>query len=138
MKTILVIDDDVEDHDTITQAFYDFDKGVHCLCYRHCDEAIFHLTNHIIPQIHCVLVDVHMPRMSGLECLKALRKIPHMAGVDVIMISSEFREDDLDTLCRHGAKALCVKPSSWAGYQSMAEMILSDKVQAGRIMSSIR
>lgn len=50
------------------------------------------------------------------------------------MISSLFREQDLEQLCMHGAKALCIKPSSWAGYTAMAELILNDKVQAGRIM----
>ena len=135
MKIILLIDDDVDDHDTITQAFYAIDKSAHCLCYSDCGEAISHLSSHTIPHIQCVLIDVHMLRMTGLECLKALRKIPAIASVDLIMISSQFREDDLDDFCRHGAKALCVKPSSWAGYQAMAEMILSDKVQAGRIMS---
>lgn len=64
MKVILLIDDDVEDHDTITRAFYAADPTVHCLCYRDCSAAIFHFTNHTIPQVHCILVDLHMPRIS--------------------------------------------------------------------------
>ena len=134
MKVILLIDDDVDDHETIKQAFYAADANAHCICFTDCDEALTQLSSHTIPQVDCVLVDLHMPRTNGIECLKALKRLPGNTDVDIIMISSLFREGDLEELCRHGAKALWIKPNTWAEYQSMAQTILTGKVKESTIM----
>ncbi len=102
MNVILLIDDDVEDHETIKQAFYAVNPNTHCVCFSDCDEALSQLSSHNIPQVDCVLIDLNMPRMNGIECLKALKKLPETKGVHIIMISSLFREGDLEELCRHG------------------------------------
>jgi CheY-like chemotaxis protein len=135
MKVIIVIDDDVEDHETIKLAFYAANPNTHCICFTDCDEAISRLSDHTIPHIDCILVDLHMPKMNGIECLEALKKVPELIDVDILLMSCEFRENDLHEMCRHGATALWIKPQHWVEYVKMASLILEGKIESGNIMS---
>jgi CheY-like chemotaxis protein len=135
MKTIVVIDDDVDDHETITQAFYGTDPSTHCLCYEDPAVAIFQLSSHLIPQVDYILIGMYMNRMDGLECLRTIKNIPRYRRVDTIMMSTKFRDGESEALFSAGAKAVCVKPSSWEGFLSIASTILGGRTTPGSVMS---
>jgi CheY-like chemotaxis protein len=58
----------------------------------------------------CVLLDIRMPGMSGLDVLQRLRQDPHTATIPVIFFTS--RTDDQDVLegYREGADYYITKP----------------------------
>ena len=41
-----------------------------------------------------VLLDIHLPRLSGLEVLAAIRATPHIQHVPVVMLTSSDEESD--------------------------------------------
>ena len=59
-------------------------------------------------KIDCIVLDMIMPNMNGVETFKAIKKVvPDMK----IIISSGFSKDaDVDTLIAHGADAFIQKP----------------------------
>lgn len=59
-----------------------------------------------------VILDVRMPRMSGLEVCRELRAAPGTAGVPIIMLTARARPQDLEQAYAAGATDYVVKPFS--------------------------
>ncbi len=71
-------------------------------------QALDRLNEH--PDIDLVLLDVNMPNMNGLEFLAELRANDARAGLPVIIISTEGREEDTIRGMEAGATAYIKKP----------------------------
>jgi two-component system phosphate regulon response regulator PhoB len=59
-----------------------------------------------------VILDVRMPRMSGLEVCRELRAGPLGAAVPIIMMTARARPQDLEQAYAAGATDYVVKPFS--------------------------
>ena len=71
-------------------------------------QALDRLREH--PDIDLVLLDINMPNMNGLEFLAELRSDPERADLQVIIISTEGREEDTARGIEAGATAYIKKP----------------------------
>jgi two-component system chemotaxis response regulator CheY len=71
-------------------------------------QALDRLREH--PDIDLVLLDINMPNMNGLEFLAELRSDGARAGLQVIIISTEGREEDTARGIEAGASAYIKKP----------------------------
>lgn len=58
-----------------------------------------------------VLLDIQMPKMNGLEVLKAIRDDPDLARLTVIIFSSSAHERDVNRASDLHANSYLVKPS---------------------------
>ena len=58
----------------------------------------------------CMLLDVMMPRMSGLDVLKALKADPATASIPVIMVTAKTTDDDVMHGYQQGADYYITKP----------------------------
>jgi CheY-like chemotaxis protein len=56
------------------------------------------------------LLDLKMPKVSGLEVLREMKQTPALADIPVVMLSSSCEELDLKEARRLGAAAYVVKP----------------------------
>lgn len=59
-----------------------------------------------------VLLDIMMPRASGLDVLEEIRKLPHRQGTPVIMLTAKGQEDDRERAANLGATDFLTKPFS--------------------------
>jgi DNA-binding response OmpR family regulator len=59
-----------------------------------------------------VLLDVMMPKRSGMEVCQAVREDPALAGVKILMLSAKGRDTDLAKGAALGADAYMTKPFS--------------------------
>ena len=59
-----------------------------------------------------VFSDVNMPNMNGFELLKRIRRNPVFKNLPVIMLTSERRQEDIDTGKRLGCTYYMLKPFS--------------------------
>ena len=71
-------------------------------------QALDRLREHA--DIDLVLLDINMPNMNGLEFLAELRADGARAGLQVIIISTEGREEDTARGIEAGASAYIKKP----------------------------
>lgn len=58
------------------------------------------------------ILDVMMPRMSGMDVLSALRADPALHGVRVILLTARSRDVDVDLGFASGADDYVIKPFS--------------------------
>ena len=57
-----------------------------------------------------VLTDINMPKMNGIELLRAVRSSPQWHDIPVVMISAEGGETSVQDAIELGANSFIVKP----------------------------
>jgi CheY-like chemotaxis protein len=70
-----------------------------------------------------VLLDLNLPRLSGIQILKRLRTIPRCALAPVIISTSSDSPRDKAEAFRLGANGYFQKPTDLAGYMKLGAMI---------------
>jgi CheY-like chemotaxis protein len=63
-----------------------------------------------------VLLDLKMPKVSGLEVLKTIKADEHLKSIPVVVLTSSREEPDLIESYRHGVNAYVVKPVDFAEF----------------------
>ena len=75
------------------------------------------------PLPRLMLVDLKLPRVTGLEVLRWLRERPEFDSTIVLVLSSSPMPDDIDRAYHLRANAYMVKPSDLENLQLMAQAI---------------
>lgn len=105
-KTILLVDD--------VQMFIEIQKEflqgspVSILTARNGEEALDVIKNKIIPDL--VFMDLHMPKMDGAECCKAIKSDPLLPGLPVIMVTAMGKTEDTEHSFTAGCDDFLTKP----------------------------
>lgn len=120
---ILLVEDDEDDRILIREAFADVeanvdlqavDDGEALMQYLRCEGPYGHVS---LPDL--ILMDLRMPRMDGLECLKEIRQDPRYRFVPIIVLTTSAAERDRRQAYELGANSYIVKPVS---YEALVEM----------------
>ena len=113
-RKILVVDDSKLIHKMFEVLLRQYSL-VHCLDGL---EALQALNNHA--DIDLILLDINMPRMSGLEFLNQIKADATFQEIPVVIISTEGKEEDTVRGLEAGAAAYIKKPF---GNQELLEVI---------------
>jgi CheY-like chemotaxis protein len=68
-----------------------------------------------------VLLDLKLPRLSGHEVLREIRKDPQLADIPVIILSTSHAEVDIQNVYKNHANSYLVKPLDFPSFKRMAE-----------------
>jgi len=76
-----------------------------------------------------IMLDINLPRVTGLKALEALRQVPEMRPIPVLMLTSSFADDEIERAKILGAKGHVVKGSRFAleDIMSFANAAKNDK-----------
>jgi CheY-like chemotaxis protein len=107
MKRVLIVDDNRMLANLYRSTIVGAGFGVEV---AHDGEAAMTAARRVKPDL--VLLDLMMPRMSGLEVLTALRADPTLGSVPVIVFSNSFTPERTEQLWQAGVTQLLVKASS--------------------------
>lgn len=69
------------------------------------------------------LVDVNMPVMGGLECVKAIRSLPEMKSMKIMMVTSEADHAFIEAALEAGADEYLMKPFDASALLGKLQMI---------------
>ena len=116
LKSILLAEDNPQDAELILEALEDHKlanrvvlvkDGVEALEYLRC-EGKYAARRPDNPAV--VVLDIKMPRMDGIEVLRAIRSDPALKLTPVVMLTSSREEQDLIRSYELGSNAYVVKP----------------------------
>lgn len=127
--TILLADDSRSDLDLVRFALEDLQLPVRILYAKDGQEVLDKLLipsnspgNNIYPEL--ILLDLELPRVHGLEVLKALRKQPATQNLPIIVFSSSFNETVIQQCYELGANGFVQKPIDFFEFARILEGII--------------
>ncbi|MCW2762490.1 MAG: two-component system response regulator [Marmoricola sp.] len=118
MISVLVVDDDFMVA-SIHERFVERTDGFRVAGSARTGSAALTMAAELGPDV--VLLDVHLPDMSGLDVLAALRRAGSEAGV--IMVTAERSADAVRTALHGGAMQYLVKPFEYADLASRLHQV---------------
>ncbi len=77
----------------------------------------------------CVLLDMMMPEMDGLELLKKLRSEPDLDATKIVIISGKSYEFDRKRAFKFGADGYITKPIDSQKIAAQLQRIIMDKIE---------
>ena len=104
-QTLLVVDDDVFQHETVATALRD---EKYCLLFAASGDEAMRILRKVIPDL--ILMDIDMPGMNGMEVVRKIRAYPRLAGVPILMLTGRSEKDSVIKCREAGAKGYIVKP----------------------------
>lgn len=84
----LLADDDIDDQEFFLEALREIDQNINCVVANDGLQALEMITKDATFVPDFIFLDQNMPRMSGLQCLRELRKIDRLADAKIVMYST--------------------------------------------------
>ncbi len=109
--TCVLIDNDEDDHEIFGLAMDEL-PGVCCTYYHSSPEAIQELeAAGTDPDF--IFIDMNMPRLNGIECVRAIRGLRHLQEARVYLYSTHADPSAVEEALRLGASGYLVKPAQF-------------------------
>ncbi|TAL28023.1 MAG: PAS domain S-box protein [Alphaproteobacteria bacterium] len=115
--TVFLVDDSPDDRslavETLKRSPYIY--NIHC--FNSSEELAIHCSSgggysgnrvHFLPTI--ILLDIHMPKVSGMDLLLDLKKNPLTKDIPVVMLTNDASPETAEAAHRLGASACVLKP----------------------------
>lgn len=119
-----LIDDDHEDQEIFSLALNAIDEDIDCVTASDGVDALDKLRIDRGFTPHFIFLDLNMVRMNGRECLKEIKKIPHLINIPVIIYSTSAAQKDITETKLLGATDYIVKPPSISILTKRLEQVL--------------
>jgi CheY-like chemotaxis protein len=129
LKQILLVEDSLKDIDLTLAALEEHKlanevvvarDGVEALDYLYCRGTFAHRP----PGLPAVmLLDIKMPRLTGLEVLRQMNADPVLKVLPVVMLTSSREEPDLAASYALGANAYVVKPVDFEQFVNAVKQV---------------
>ena len=103
---MLIVDDDVRNVFALTSALEG--RGMEVLFAENGRDGIDLLKKN--PQVDLVLMDVMMPNMDGYEATRAIREVPELADLPIIVVTAKVMDEDRAKSLAAGASDYITKP----------------------------
>ena len=129
-ETLLVVEDEQDDVALLQRAFRRVGL-VNPVAFVHDGEAAIEYLSgggtfrdrNVHPLPGLVLLDLKLPRKSGLDVLAWLRDQPHLQTIPVVVLTSSKQSRDLEAAYALGANSYLVKPVSFDELLAMVEAL---------------
>jgi CheY-like chemotaxis protein len=106
-----LVDDDIDDTSIFKEVLQDVNPSIDFVSAADGHEALTALkTKNNLPDV--IFLDLNMPRMSGKECLTAIKKDENLQHIPVIMYTTSSRSIDIEETMQKGAICFITKPTN--------------------------
>jgi len=124
-RPIVLIEDNPMDVDLTRRAFEHNHLANSLIVIRDGEEALEYIsgikTNSTPPLL--ILLDLKLPKVHGLEVLKAFRKNPEFMTTPVVILTSSAEDSDIKKAYKYGANSYIVKPVNFDKFLEVAKNI---------------
>lgn len=124
IQSILLVDDDQDDQLLFQEALAIADVAVRYSSACNGIDALEQLS--VAKQLPDVMViDVNMPKMNGIDCLRAIKQSDRLHTIPVIMYSTSCSKEYHQDCLNSGAVAFMKKPSDFSELSAKIKQILN-------------
>ncbi len=125
IRPILLVEDNPMDADLAKRAFSKR-KTINPIDVAHDgEEALDRLslweTGSPIPLV--ILLDLKLPKVDGLDVLKAIKAHPRFQAIPVVVLTTSAEDRDIQTAYRRGANSYIVKPIDFDQFVQVVDQI---------------
>jgi len=121
----LLIDDDLDDQEVFLMILQKININIQCLTANNGVEALLMLSKEMfVPEY--IFLDVNMPKMNGIECLKNIKGLEHLRNSKIFMYSTTSESSVVEKSKELGAADFIVKPASPAALKDILSGILNN------------
>jgi CheY-like chemotaxis protein len=128
-KRILLVEDNANDLELAMAAFEENGVGNEVITVRDGTEALDYLhrrgahSERAAGQPCVIVLDIKMPKLGGLEVLRAIRADEQLKTLPVVMLSSSREQGDLVRSYQLGVNAYVVKPVDFAQFSTAVQQL---------------
>lgn len=126
-KVILLVEDNPDDVELTLRAFEKNNISSDVIVARDGVEALDHLlpssppADALLPEL--VLLDLNLPKISGLEVLRRMRAEPRTRRVPVVVLTSSQEDKDILSCYDLGANSFVQKPVDYTQFVDAARQL---------------
>ena len=121
-KNILLVEDNPRDRELTLETLKEINLINEIIAVSDGEEALDYLlykgkyTNRskILPAV--ILLDLKMPKLSGIDVLKIIKNDPNLKYIPVVILTSSKEEIDLQNCYEYNVNAYVVKPVGYAEF----------------------
>lgn len=125
---IVVIDDNPSDVYLLRYALNQLRQPYELKVLRDGEEALqfvdWHRTRTDEPRPCVIVLDLHLPRYDGLSVLRAIKKEPALAHIQVVILTAQASPDEEYEMLNLGVRLYRAKPSNLVELAAVAAEIL--------------
>lgn len=129
LKHIMLVEDNLKDLDLTLAALAEHNLANEVVTARDGAEALDYLYRRgvhagredTLPVV--VLLDIKMPKLSGIEVLRQMKSDPVLKRVPVVMLTSSKEEPDLTACYDLGVNAYVVKPVDFTQFLDAVKQV---------------
>jgi CheY-like chemotaxis protein len=122
-KSILLVEDDTVDVMTIKRAFKDLRISNELIVRGNGEEALEYLQSGENEFPCLILLDLNMPRMNGIEFLKAAKQDDKIKMIPVIVLTTSNQDQDKVESFRLSVAGYMVKPVEYMNFVEVMRAI---------------
>lgn len=132
IPTIIYVEDNAGDAVLLEEALREgghaaqllvIDKGDQALRYFQVKESARDL-----PPPHCILLDAHLPIVTGIQLLRFIRGSRSFDDTPVYIFAAEAEYGDSLTSALVSSESFLAKPEMWAGFLALADLLMRSAV----------
>ncbi|MFU8859554.1 MAG: response regulator [Cyclonatronaceae bacterium] len=122
---VLLTDDDEDDRLIFKEILCEMDKDITVSMVNDGKQLMEFLTTDDNPLPHIIFLDLNMPNMNGIECLKEIRSQEKFSDISIAIYSTSTSEKDIDDTFYHGANIYITKPAAYSELKKVLKKSLS-------------
>jgi CheY-like chemotaxis protein len=127
LKNILLADDDEDDCLLFQDVLSDLPIKTNLTVAKNGQEVLQLLSASIEPP-DIIFLDMNMPLLNGVECLKEIRRIPGLSTTPVIILSTSSHSVAVEDVFNHGADLYIRKPDTFKKLRTIVEALIFQRL----------
>lgn len=122
-RPILLVEDDIVDHMLVRRALTELNVQNRLEIATSGEFALSYLREGGGERPGIIILDLNMPRMSGIELMKVLKADEDMQAIPVIILTTSREEQDKLQAFKLGAAGYMVKPVEYPAFVEMVRTL---------------
>ena len=109
-RKVILVEDNLADVELVKISVRELENPVELVHIGDGQELLIYFKTAVLSEIALILLDLNMPRVSGIDVLQHMQQDPNLKRVPVVMFTTSNSKSDIIKCYELGAKAFVCKP----------------------------